>query len=383
MSDYITRYSAKDLLKILAQKELVEKEQEQEVVNFIAKHYKEKELPIYLQVFTFFGVFLASLCFIAFLHLFGIIDFDDRNNLILFGLIFIGIAFSLYLKVNYEHTVKESFYLKFSLVSMLIGKIMFALEFSAFMRDKSMGTLIGSIIITFITYPFYKVSIDRFLSSAACLLLLFININIRNVQIKQFENILFYMFFLSHLILVAFLFTYSKFKRDFIPLSYALIFSLCLTQIAHMFGTSTSLNKEIINVHQMFYNIGLMLWLVFLVHWVSKGFKNFNKEPLFIALGCIVLLGIISASNIMLAIGLMIIGYAKHENLLNIIGGFFLAVSLFGYYYSLELTLLQKSGVLLGSGILLWLVMLYMKFKGWDKVQNKTLNKNLDKGAKI
>ena len=71
-----------------------------------------------------------------------------------------------------------------------------------------------------------------------------------------------------------------------------------------------------------------------------------------LALGSVIALGILESLGIMLALSFLILGHAKHEKLLVALGALFLPAFLFSYYYMLDLNLMTKSGVLIGSGLL-------------------------------
>lgn len=63
----------------------------------------------------------------------------------------------------------------------------------------------------------------------------------------------------------------------------------------------------------------------------------------------------------------MMVGYAKHEKIMILMGGLQIPVFLFLYYYNLDISLMQKSGVLVGSGIVLLAGNFYLQCRGWDK----------------
>ena len=48
---------------------------------------------------------------------------------------------------------------------------------------------------------------------------------------------------------------------------------------------------------------------------------------------------------------LLVYGYGHHDRLLAAFGGLVIPVFLFHFYYDLELTLTEKSAVLIGSGL--------------------------------
>ena len=59
--------------------------------------------------------------------------------------------------------------------------------------------------------------------------------------------------------------------------------------------------------------------------------------------------------------------YARHERPLLATGAMLIPVFLFFYYYQLDLSLLQKSAALAGSGALLLAGRFYLRRRGWDK----------------
>lgn len=95
--------------------------------------------------------------------------------------------------------------------------------------------------------------------------------------------------------------------------------------------------------------------------------KQIRTKPFLLASVGAIFLGILSAPGILLAIGLMVLGYARYSRFIIIIGASLVPIFLFLYYYNLDISLLQKSGVLVSSGILLLIGRFYLNYRGWDK----------------
>jgi uncharacterized membrane protein len=76
-----------------------------------------------------------------------------------------------------------------------------------------------------------------------------------------------------------------------------------------------------------------------------------------------VALGFLSAPGVLLALALMVLGYAKHEWPLTTLGILLTPLSIFHYYYSIDTTLLMKSGILVGSGAVLLAGYAYMRLR--------------------
>jgi uncharacterized membrane protein len=63
----------------------------------------------------------------------------------------------------------------------------------------------------------------------------------------------------------------------------------------------------------------------------------------------------------------MVLGYTKHDKLLLLTGIMFMPVFIFLYYYNLDISLMAKSGVLVGSGAVLFMGRGYLAAKQLDR----------------
>jgi Domain of unknown function (DUF4401) len=221
MSKYMRKYSAATLIENLADKGLTT---DKEIANFIIAQQQEPELSLYLKILLGVAAFIASLCFIGFLSIAGIISFSHKIELIIWGLIFVAGAIGLLRIAGDNNTMTHSFLVQSSFASMAVGKTLFVFGVSM-MQNSVWGASLALLLITGATYPLYSVSIDRFLSSFATLFSILVNIlwdsSISSSR-ELLANGLFFTFFVGS----ALLLTNDKVKRDYIPLSYAFVFSL-------------------------------------------------------------------------------------------------------------------------------------------------------------
>ena len=349
MSKYMSKYSAENLLEQLSNQDLVI---DQELSDFVISQQQEKELPLYLRVVVGVGAFIASLCFIGFLGAADIIRFHHEEGLSIWGLIFVAGAIGLQKVSAHNNTVKHSFLMQSSFASMAVGKLLFVLGISQ-MFDSGWGTTFALLVITVITYNIYRMSIDRFLSSFVLLFSILVNI-LWGRDISVSREFLLNGFFLFQFASVAIFLTHGKIKRDYIPISYAFTFSLCA-------------NVLFLSSHPAFINIILTGGLIVLFGWAAGGIEKLKTKPLMSASIGTVFLGLISAPGILLTIGLMVLGYSKHEKLLIIMGALMMPLFLWLYYYNIDISLLQKSSILIGSGIVLLAGRFYIKHKGWEE----------------
>jgi uncharacterized membrane protein len=211
--------------------------------------------------------------------------------------------------------------------------------------------------------------VERFLSSLIALGLSWYYILFEARKIPGGIAIWMNGFFLLQLIGVAWLMTQSKTRRNYIPLAYALVVSLCmgigLFSASNKFGSWRQ--EEIIDLG--FVNLSLTMGLIALYGWAAGSIKKLNSEPVMLASIFTLMLGFISIPGLLLSMALMILGYAKHEKLLIIAGLLLMPPVLCWYYYNVDITLIQKSEALVASGIALLLGRYYIQYRGWDKTE--------------
>lgn len=368
MSDYMTNINSRQMLEIWENAGMIEPNESVKLEQFIQEQQQEKEIPLHLRIFVGIGAFIASTCFLSFLVISKIISFDSEAELIFWGLILVGGALFL-AKISGDkyNTIKHSFFIQSSFCAMSVGKILF-ISGSSIMFDSYLdGITLSALIITVATYHVYRMSIDRFLSTLTVFIMLFINIMSKryfNISVDIVMNI----FFLIQIILTAFLMTNSKIKRAYIPLAYSVAFSLFLIII--FFSVEAKIGQlggEHHTYSLAFVNATLTLSLIGLIGWAAGNLKKLKTEPLMIASLGSILLGIISAPGVLLSICLMILGYAKHEKLLLLMGLLLMPVFIFLYYHNLSINLMAKSVVLVGSGIILLIGRGYLAAKKLDR----------------
>lgn len=368
MSKYMTNINAGQLLGAWQNAGMVEPSASAQLGQFIQAQQQEKELPLYLRILVGIGAFIASLCFIGFLSVSKIISFNSEAGLIFWGLIFVGAAlFLAKISGDKDNTVKHSFLIQSSFCAMGVGKSLFVMGFAEmFGRDGGWGVTLATLIITAATYHVYRMSIDRFLSTLAIFTSLLINI-VSERYFGTSTEVALNLFFFIQIILAAVLLTHGRIKRDYIPLAYATAFSLCITVI--FFAVESKIghwrNQQLYSL--TFINAILTLSLVGLIGWAAGNLEKLKTEPLMLASLGSILLGLISAPGVILSICLMVLGYAKHEKLLLLMGILLMPVFIFLYYYNLDVSLMAKSGVLVGSGIILLAGRGYLAAKKLDR----------------
>lgn len=354
-------HTASDLLQALSEKGFVESPRE-ELGAFVLERHQRAELPLYMRALVGIGAFIASICLIGLVALgFSV---DENEDFLIIGLVFMGLAIGLLRFSGDGATVGQSFTMQSSFAFMAAGKaqIIFA---SAMMFESGWAATLAALAVTVGSYHLYRMSVDRFLSSFA--VLFSIHLNIVFVEDLPAPTEIFFNLFVLCEVLVAAVLTWSgKIGRDFVPVKYALFCSLCVAALflVSRFEFAYAMEEEVIS--PLFMSLLFTAALLASIAWVAGGVQKLKSEALSLACLGSLLLGVIAAPGITLAILLMVLGYGKHEKIMVAMGALLLPLFLYHYYYNLDVSLLQKSGVLVGSGALLLFARFYMRFRKLD-----------------
>ncbi|MDX2027183.1 MAG: DUF4401 domain-containing protein [Alphaproteobacteria bacterium] len=376
MSDnHMTAYKARELFTDWLSHGLIRKDQQAALEQFAVEQQLARELPLYLRVMAGIGAFITALCLVGFLDAAHLISFDLKYTLILWGTILMGGAILLArVSGDKDHMIRHSFLVQTSFCFMGAGKILFVMGMAQlFKPNEGWGIAAATFLVTLATYNVYRMSIDRFLSSLAVLVSVFCNlmdVGYGHVPHDEFviREIAINAFFIAQLAVASVLMANGRIKRDYIPLAYAFISSLAV--MAVFFATQSKIGfwMQQHAFSPVVMNVSLAVTLVLLIGWAAGEWsKLYKSEPLILAcLGALVLAAI-SAPGILLAVGLMVLGYARHERLIVLLGVLLFPLFLSLYYYNLDLSLMTKSGVLVASGCVLLAGRAYMHYRKFDQ----------------
>ena len=369
MPEYETRHNAAGLLAALRDKGLAG---EAGLADFIIRRQREKPPPLYLNILITIGALLAAFCLISI--------FPKENTPIVVTLALVASAVWLQGKAGDSHGLKYTLLMQSSLAVMVTGKLLFTgtarrtlTHYLSDYSDDPWSYTLALLMITVLTYPVYRVPVDRFLFPFMVLCFLLFNIL---EDSGEHHALLFHGSFLLQFAMASVLLTHRKIKSDYIPLSYALVFSLCahvlllasgeLASYVHVLLLASG-ELAIAVISSYFASLVLTAGLIALLGYVAGDMAKLKTQPLLLASMGAALLGLIAAPGMLLAIMLLVLGYARHERPLLATGVALIPVFLFLYYYQLDLSLLQKSAALAGSGALLLAGRFYLRRRGWDK----------------
>ena len=359
MSDHLTNHTVSAMLEHLEESGF---SPDQAAIKERADRLQSQEkLPLYLHVLMGVGALTSSTFLLIFLTLASILDFKSTFNLAFIALIFMGGGVILHLKAIEQpnRDLSQTFWVQFSFILVNMGRFLIGASVGLAFNSPWMILCI-SVAITSITYTYYQVSIDRFLSSLGCLVLLLVCI--LNTRLHDFNpNILFMISIVAHLFVIKYLWVDFKLKNKYVPLGYAVISSLCVNILL---VSSVSHIGRWSNKHQLLttpITVALAGALIGLIIWAANGVEQVKtSKPLMMSLCGVMLLGAFSAPGVLLSLGLMILGYATHERLITLFGILLLPLVIFNYYYNLNVSLMEKSLILIGTGAVLIIGRMYL-----------------------
>ncbi len=355
MNNYTDKkYSSKDVLTELNAKGLVEESKLDQISEFITTRAKQR-VPIYIMIMLGMGALVASSLFVLLLLVGGV--FYEPAVILMFGIaIIVGVVVAHQFTPDMDWSPAIStFMMQISVTLMLMGKTFFIIGFTVCMDLSSVWNVtLAMLLVTAGTYYFYNIALDRFLSTLAVLASVLANMCFFNDSNDQFINELFVVQFIG----AAALLSCPRVPSIFTPMAYAFVFSLCAT----VFLSSSWTYYSDVTISLLLMNAVLSLGLIALFVLVSGGVKSVRIVPFIIFAAFALLMNFFSAPGLLLALGLLVLGYYKDDKIVLGLGCLLFPLCLIDFYYALNITLLQESLLLVGSGILLFLVRIFLKF---------------------
>ena len=264
--------------------------------------------------------------------------------IIVFGIIFLVAAIIIARESKATFLSQLSLALAFAGNTLMLGGA--ALEFGS--REVSV-VLITHAVVCAVVYPLYTNSIYRFLAPTALVAL-------ATAWIVEEEAFVFMHVLIAAETLLAGILLLRK-KRP--PLLTPLIYSAA----AMLPATLLFMNLTQVNIWRTDFNeplwpsnVLLTGGLIYLYLHLAGGSKRLREPWLILAIVSTILLGIFTSPGILVAVGLLIVGYAFGDRILTALSYLFLLCFLVIFYYALNVDLAHKSWVIAGSGMLLLVV---------------------------
>ena len=349
----------------------------------VIKSREKEEAPIYLRALSAVGAVISGLLLIYLLYLFGLFDLSD-TSLSINGLVFIGLSALLHALGMRKTNLARDFYIQLALTLLQVGKVALVTGLAQIVHGAfgigwfwTVSAILGLVmLLSFLAFPS---SIERFVSSLAFLVSLWICL--LTDWSDELELTGFVIMLVAHILALAAFLRWPLVRQKLTSLYDALLISLCLAVglIQSFLSIGHEAWQDVSEEVKVFLGLGyrwsieitLGLALIALILWIAGRKGSLGREPVVASLLGGVALALLSNAGILLAIGLMILGFATHRPGHTLLGVLFALFFGFLYYYNLDISLLQKSIVLILSGALLLIASGYIYWRGWYRQPEK------------
>jgi len=318
------------------------------VADHLEKEASEERTPYYIRALVAVGAWVAAGFFVAFLIASNVIG--DESEAVVWGLVFIAAATVL------RRFVKSLFPVQLALALSVAGHAMVLFGvFESFHHELWPVPLVAA-VLSAVLYPLYRDTVHRFLST------LLVTGTLAGWFLSDNElHHCIHLLVIAEVVGAGVLFTRARLPRALRPLAYGLAVSLCMT------ATFVLIPREHLATPWWPSSVVLALGLVWLYQWIAGGPEHLRDESILIAVVATLVLGAATPGllGMLAALGLVALGHARDDRMLTALGLVFMPVFIVGYYYSLNTTLIVKSGVLFGSGAVLLVARAYLGTRPW------------------
>lgn len=328
----------------------------------------EEHPPLHLKILTAVGTLLATAFFLSFLVVADLISFRDGGGLTAWGLAFIaaGIVLSLALPRVRAGLGRDAL-AQTAFTALALGKVLAVAGIILLMGDARPWVPTGAILaVTALTYPVSATSLDRVLSPYAAGVSAIVEILARRsygIDPGLALTVLFALattiaglLLLSHRVPLAL----RPIGTAALGLMGTIVCILAVGQDAGAWASGRPLDPRLVEAV-------LTIALVGVIGWAAGGSDQMLRPPLLAAAAGAVLLGLAGAPGISFAMLVLIVGHALHDTPLRVAGILALPAFLVLWYYGRDMTFLEKSATLVGSGVLLLAGQAVITRAGWDR----------------
>lgn len=318
----------------------------------IAQHrIQHNTYPLYLRVLIGIGAFTSGAFLLGLLATWEIFRVDVL--VLLTGGFMIGFAIYLHLKTKTidSSTTVHAMLQQASFAMVFAGKIMFVIGANLVLGEGELTSFLALLLVTASTYYVYDMYVDRLASSTATMIALGV------VMAEYFR--------LPEDMLVSFGVGLGA------PLAFTIIIHPRISQALAPVGMGLLGLTGYLAVEVTFLqpstayiaSIAVAGTLVVMLLWACGGRKTLFTRQIAVAIIGTLLMASLKIVAPIMAIAVIILGYARHDRLVSIIGSGFLLLSLAVYTRALNLGLMATGGLLLAGG--LTLIAVYWLYRSW------------------
>ena len=315
------------------------------ISNYFSKAGAEAKDAFYIRILSGVGAWVAAFFLMVCLTLAQVLEAGAATTI--FGVVLLAAG------IGITRMGKTTFFDQLSLALVFAGNglVVFGVT-SAFRAPEISDLVVTHAIVCAVVYVLFPNSIYRFVAPTALAALLTVWIIYEKVFVFLHALIV------AETILAGVLLLMKKRSETLTPLVYSAAAMLPATLL---FMNLTQINPwgidfRIPSIPLWPSSVALAAGLIYLYFHLAGGWKLFREPLLILAVLSTLLLGIFTTPGILVAIGLLIVGYSLDDHILTGFSYLFLICFLVVFYYALDVDLAHKSWVIAGSGVLLLIV---------------------------
>jgi hypothetical protein len=308
----------------------------------------ESKDPLYIRILSGIGAWVAAIFLILFLGISHILQ--GGMGAIVCGILFLAGG------IGIAKATKGTFVNQLSLALVFSGNLLVLFGTGEVFRFRNLFLfVITHAVICVIVFPLFPNSIYRFVAPTALVALMTAWIIEQKLFVLMHFLIAAETFFAGTLLLL------KKRQASLEPLVYSAALMLPTTLL--LMNLTHAALGEFADVWGMGFkeplwpsSLLLTIGLVYLYFQLAGGKKLLQNSLLIFAVLSTILLGIVTTPGILVAVGLLIVGYAFDDRILTGLSYLFLVCFLVVFYYTLNIDLASKSWVIGGSGVMLLVI---------------------------
>jgi hypothetical protein len=314
--------------------------------------------PIYIRILSGVGAWVASLFLIGFLGVSRIITEDA--GAIVTGVILLATAVFLAKKCTSTFPSQLSLAFAFAGNVLVVGGLMQVLLHSHSSGNEILVLLLSHVVVCTTIYILYPSVVYRFAAPLACVIIATIWVS---VEVKYFWVM--HLLIAGEMLLLGVLLLHTRRSAFIQPLIRATATMLPATLFFMNLTQGALLDWHIwkaIPQNAMLPSTAMLAGgVIYLLSRLTGGPKQFRQPWLIVAMVATLVLGFFTTPGVLVAVGLLIAGYAFGDRALTALAYLFLPCFLVVFYYAMNVSLAQKSGMIAGSGLILLLVRLLIQ----------------------
>lgn len=298
--------------------------------------------PLYIRILSGIGAWVAAIFLVWFLALIHALENGIVATIV--GILFLAGG------IGITRASKTTFLSQLCLALVFAGNALVVYGvLSALEAPDVFVLVITQAIVCAVVYPLFPSSIYRFVGPAALAVLLIGWIIYEKIFVLMHFLIVVEMLFVGWLLLL------KRRPQSLTPLVYSAAAMLPATLL---FMNLTQIGAWRVDLRVPLWPSSIVLagGVIYLYFHLAGGWRVLRDPLLILAVISTLLLGIFTSPGILVAIGLLIVGYAFDDRILTGFSFLFLICFLVLFYYALNIDLAHKSWVIAGSGVLLLIV---------------------------